>query len=125
MAERRSAAGVEGLGVEASRKSIRRKSHPLTVDEKDEKVRVETERQNVACAEFLVDEAARLLARPKTNPLTAEQKAKKAGANATRYRQTSHNIEQKAKNVRIETERRNAESSQAFFFVTSRSCSIT
>ena len=44
MAARRSAAGVEGLATEASRLSIRRKSHPLTVDEKAEKVRVETER---------------------------------------------------------------------------------
>ena len=60
-AERRSAAGVEGLAAEASRKSTRRKSHPLTADEKAEKVRVETEmRRNAASAEFLVADAARL-----------------------------------------------------------------
>ena len=60
MAERRSAAGVEGLAVEASRKSSRRKSHPLTIDEKAEKTRVDAERRNVSDAEFLVAEAARL-----------------------------------------------------------------
>ena len=77
MAERRSVAGAEGLAAEASRKSTRRKLHPLTVDEKAEKVRVETERRNVAGAEFLVAEAARKSARSKTNPLTVEEKAKK------------------------------------------------
>ncbi len=77
MAERRSDAGVEGLAVEASRNLARRKFHPLTVDEKAEKVRVETERRNVACAEFLAVEAARLSGRRKTNPSTVEQKAKK------------------------------------------------
>ena len=39
MAERRSAAGAEGLATEASKKSTRRKSHPLTADEKAEKAR--------------------------------------------------------------------------------------
>jgi hypothetical protein len=37
MAERRCAAGVEGLAVEATRKSSRRKCHPLTVEQKFEK----------------------------------------------------------------------------------------
>jgi hypothetical protein len=60
MAERWSAAGVEGLAVEASRKSTRRKSHPLAVDEKAEKARVDAERRNVEDANFLVAEAARL-----------------------------------------------------------------
>ena len=113
MAERRSAAGAEGLATEASRLLTRRKLHPLTVDEKAEKVRVETERRNVEGAEFLAVEAARKSARRKTNPLTADQKAKKAVANAIRYRQSRLTVEQKAEKVRIETERRNAESSQA------------
>ena len=49
----------------------------------------------------------------KTNPLTDEQKAEKAVANATRYRKPRLTVEQKAGNVRIETERWNAKSSQA------------
>ncbi len=75
-------------------------------------VRVETERRNVAGAKFLAAEATRLSTRLKTNPLTAEQKAKKAVADAVRYRQSRLTVEQKAEKVRIETERRNAESSQ-------------
>ena len=60
MAERRSVVGAEGLAAEASRKSTRRKlHHPLTIDKKAEKVRVETERRNVAGAAFLVAEATR------------------------------------------------------------------
>jgi hypothetical protein len=47
MAERRSVAGAEGVAAEASRKSIRRKSHPLTVEEKAEKARADAERRNV------------------------------------------------------------------------------
>ena len=113
MGERRSAAGDVGLVAEASRNSTRRKLHPLTVDEKAEKVRVETERRNAAGAEFLAVEAARKSARRKTNPLTAEQKAKNCVANDTRYRKPRLTVEQKAENVRIEIERRNAESSQA------------
>ena len=99
MAERRSVAGAEGLAAEASRKSTRRKLHPLTVDEKAEKVRVETERRNVAGAEFLAAEAARLSAHRKTIPLTADQKAKKAVANATRYQQTRLTVEHKTEKV--------------------------
>ena len=66
-AERRSAAGVEGLAAEATRKSARGKTNPLTdeqkakramtyafrnrqfrltVEQKAEKVRIETERRN-------------------------------------------------------------------------------
>ncbi len=59
MAERRSAVGAEGYAAEASRNSTRRKLHPLIVNEKAEKVRVETERRNVAGAEFLVAETTR------------------------------------------------------------------
>ena len=51
--------------------------------------------------------------RRKTNPSTDEQKAKKAVADAVRYRQSRLTVEQKAEKVRTETERRNAESSQA------------
>ena len=51
-AERRSVAGAKGLEAEAFRKSTRRKLHPLTVDEKAKKARVETGRRNVAGAEF-------------------------------------------------------------------------
>ena len=72
MAERRSVAGAEGLADEAFRKSTRRKSHPLTVDE-----RADAERRSVAGAEFLAAEATRKSAHRKTNPLTVEQKAKK------------------------------------------------
>jgi hypothetical protein len=113
MAERRSATGSEGLAANAFRNSNRRKLHPLTVEEKAGKARVETERRNVAGAEFLVAEAARKSARSKINPLTAEQKAKKAVAYAVRNRQSRLNVDQKAEKVRIETERRNAESAQA------------
>jgi hypothetical protein len=77
MAERRDDSGAEGLAAEASRKSIRRKYHPLTTNEKAEKARVDAERRNGAGAEFLVAEEARLSARLKTNPLTTEQKKKK------------------------------------------------
>ena len=112
MAERRSVAGAEGLAAEASRLSTRRKSHPLTVEEKSEKSRLEAERRSVTGAELLAAEATRKSARNKTNPLIDEQKAKKAVADATRYRQTRLTVEQKAENVRIETERRNAESAQ-------------
>ncbi len=42
-AERRRAAGVEGLAANASRNSTRRKLHPLTVDEKAEKAKAEAE----------------------------------------------------------------------------------
>ena len=113
MAERRSVAGAEGLAAEASRKSTRRKSHPLTIEEKSEKARADAERRNAAGAEFLVAEAARVSARFKTNPLTAEEKAnKKAVGDASRYRQSRLVVERKAENVRIETERRNAEISQ-------------
>jgi len=45
--------------------------------------------------------------------LTVEQKAKKAVANATRYRKPRLIVEQKAENVIIVTEKRNAESTQA------------
>ena len=45
-AERRSAAGVGGLEAEATRKSSRRKCHPLTYEQKFEKARVENERQS-------------------------------------------------------------------------------
>ncbi len=79
MAERRSAAGAEGLAAEATRKSTRRKikSHPLTFDEKPEKARLEAERRSVEGAEFLAAQATRLSERRKINPLTTEQKAKK------------------------------------------------
>jgi len=70
------------------------------------------ERRSVAGAKGLAAKAARLSAHRKTNPSTVEQKAKKAVANADRYRQTRLTVEQKAEKVRIETERRNAESSQ-------------
>jgi hypothetical protein len=112
MAERRSDAGDEGLAAEATRKSTRRKSHPLTFDEKAEKARDKAKRRCAAGAELLAAEATRISTRSKINPLTTEQKAKKAVADANRYRQTRLSVEQKAENVRIDTERRNAESSQ-------------
>ena len=114
--ERRSATGVEVLAAEASRLSTRRKSHSLTVDEKAEKARPEAERRNVTRAEMVVAEAIRKSARRKTDPLTAEQKAEKSVADATRYRETRLTVDQKAEKVRIETERWNAESSQAAVF---------
>ena len=43
---RRSVAGAEGLAAEAYRLSTRRKSHPLTVEEKVERVRLEAERRS-------------------------------------------------------------------------------
>ena len=52
-------------------------------------------------------------ARSKINPLTPEQKAKNTVANEVRNRQSRLIVERKAEKVRIETERRNAESSQA------------
>ena len=97
MAERRSAAGAEGLAAEASRNSTRRKLHLLTIDEKVEKARAEAKRRSAAGAESLAAEATRKSARSKTNPLTVEQKAKKAVADAVRYRQSTLNIEKKAK----------------------------
>ncbi len=78
--ERRSAAGAEGLAAEATRKSTRRKSHPLTVDEKAEKARADAERRNFAGAEFLVANAIRKSAYRNINPSTVEQKAKKQGS---------------------------------------------
>jgi len=48
MAERRSVAGAKGLAAEASRKSIRRKSHSLIVEEKAEKARADAEKWNDA-----------------------------------------------------------------------------
>ena len=59
MAERRRAAGVEGLATEAFRISTRRKLHPLTVDEKVEKAKADAERRSVTGAEFLAAEAIR------------------------------------------------------------------
>ena len=55
-----------------------------------------------------------MLARRKTNPLlTAEQKTEEALADKGRYRTTRLTVEQKSKiNVRIETEKRYAESLQ-------------
>jgi len=77
MAERRRVAGAEGLAVEASRKSTRRKSHPFIVDKKAEEARVDAERRNAASVEFVVAEVARLSTCLMTNPLTAEQRLKK------------------------------------------------
>ena len=54
-----------------------------------------------------------MLARLKINPLTAEQKAKKTAKAAVRNRQSRLTVDKKAEEVRIETERRNAGSSQA------------
>ena len=113
MARRRCASGAGGLAGETSRKSTRRKFHSLIVDDKSEKARVDAERRNAACAEFLVAEATRFSARFKTNPLTVEQRAQKAVADASRYRQTRLTVDKKAEKVRTDTERRNAESSQA------------
>ena len=67
MAERRSAAGAEGLEAEASRKSTRRKLHPLTFEEKAEKARHEVERRSVSGAQLSAPQAVRLSQRRKTN----------------------------------------------------------
>ena len=112
MSERRSAAGDDGLAANASRNSTLRKLHPLIVNEKAEKARANAERCIGVGAEFLAVEAARISAHRKINPLTVEQKAKKAVANATRFNNLGSLLSQKAEKVRIETERRNAESSQ-------------
>ena len=77
MAERRSVTGVEGLAPKASRKSTRRKSHPLTVQEKAEKARAKAKRRSATGTEYLAVEAARLPARLNTDPLSFKQKAKK------------------------------------------------
>ena len=53
MAERRSVAGADGLAAEAFRKSTRCKSHPLRVEEKAEKARLEAKIRSVAEAELL------------------------------------------------------------------------
>ena len=74
--ERRRVAGAEGLAAEASRKSTRRKSHPLRVDEKVKKARAEAERRSAVGTDFLAAEAIWKSAHRKTNPLTVEQKAK-------------------------------------------------
>jgi hypothetical protein len=113
MMETRSTTGAEGLAVEASRNSTRRKLYSLAVDEKVEKARGEAERRSDASTDFLAAKAARLSTRLITNPLTAEQKTKKAVANAVHNRQSRLTVEQKAEKNRIDTERRNAESSQA------------
>ena len=110
-AERRSRAEVEGLAVKASRKLSRRKTQTLTTDEKAKKDRLKAKRRSAAWAELLAAEAIRKSAHRKTNPLTAEQKAEKAVADATRYHTHRLTVEQTTENVRIETERRNAESS--------------
>ena len=73
MAERQSVTGAEGLAAKASRKSTRRKSHPLTIEEKAEKARAEAERRSAATSNFLAVEEARLSARLNTNPLSVEQ----------------------------------------------------
>ena len=96
MAERRSVAGAEGLAANASRSSIRRKLHPLTVDEKAEKARAEAERRSAGGAEFLLAEATRISARRKINPLTAEQKAEKAVADEVRNRQSRLTVGKKS-----------------------------
>ena len=44
MAQRRSVVGVEGLPIEASRLLSRRKSYPLTVEQKSEKARINVEK---------------------------------------------------------------------------------
>jgi hypothetical protein len=62
---------------------------------------------------FLAAKATRLSTRLIINPLTAKQKTRKAAADAVRNRQARLTVEQKARKVRIDTERRNAESSQA------------
>jgi hypothetical protein len=112
MVKTRSATGAEGLAAKASRKSTRRKLHPLTADEKAETARAEAKRRNVTGAEFLAAEATRKSARSKINPLTDEQKAKKAVADAVRNGQSRLIVDQTTEKVRIETERRNAESFQ-------------
>jgi len=112
-AERRSRAGFERLAVEASRKSTRRKTQQLTAEEKAEKARLEARRRSTARAELLAAKAIRKSAHRKTNALTVEQKAEKAVADATRYRKPRLTVEQKAENVILVTERRNAKSSQA------------
>jgi len=66
------------LAVDAARKSTRRKSQSLIVDEKVEKARVDAERRSGARAEGLAAEATRLSRRRKTNPLTTDKKAEKA-----------------------------------------------
>ena len=58
-------------------------------------------------------ELTRSSRRRKTNPLTAEQEVEKTVTSATRYRNGRLIVEQNAENVRIEIERRNAESLQA------------
>ena len=95
MAERRSVTGAEGLAVEASRKSTRGKSHPLTVEEKAEKTRADGKRWNVGGVESLAAYAIRKSARRMTNSITGEQKAEKAMANATRYRKTRLTVDKK------------------------------
>ena len=87
----------------------------MKVEEKTEKTRADAERRNAGDAEFLAANAIWKSTRRKINSLTAEQKADKAMAGANRYRKPRLNVEQKGKNVRIETEKRNAESFQAAF----------
>ncbi len=76
--ERRNATGAKGLAAEASRKSTRRKSHSLTIEEKAENARADAERRSVTGTDFLAAKGARKSAHSKINPLTDEQKAKKS-----------------------------------------------
>jgi hypothetical protein len=101
MAERRSGVGAEGLATEASRKSNRRKLHPLRVEEKAEKARADAERGSVTGGEFIAAKSTRKSARSKINPLTAEQKAKKAVTDAIRNRQSRLIVDQKAEKLEL------------------------
>ncbi len=85
-AERRCAAGVEGLAAKATRKSSRRKWHPLTYEQKYEKARVEVERRSAI-------------------KLVVEQKSEKARVEIVRRIAMKLTVEQKYEKARVDAER--------------------
>ena len=88
-AERRCAAGVEWLVVEAMRKLSRRKWHALTYEQKSEKARVEVERRSGI-------------------KFTDEQNSEKARVEAERWRAIKFTIEQKSSKAKVKAERQRA-----------------
>ncbi len=80
MAERRCAAGVEGLATEATRKLSRRKCHPLKYVQNIEKARVETERRNAInlIVEQKSEKARVEVERQNVVKLTGDQNSEKA-----------------------------------------------
>jgi len=86
-AERRCVAGVEGLAVEATRKSSPRKRHPLAYEQMFEKAKVHVERRSVI-------------------KLIVEQNFEKARVETKRRSVLQLTVEQRVEKARIDVERR-------------------